>query len=259
MANLYSQLYPRKKIEKALKSADGISFSSGMITIKYQRAKQFFEPVIADITSHVKALLRDKRLEGLTYILIVGGFSECEFLQQAVIQNFQRNGTKVLIPSEAQLAIIKGAVVFGHKPHEVKERLLSKTYGCNVRDPFDEQKHEAHRKITDLDGVVRCRNIFERIIKKNTPVSVGQEVKRTFNARYAGCFRIKLFTTEKPPKEETEYIDDPGMTPIGSVAIDCKKAGKLELIMRFGSTELQVEAVDVNTGERSTTEIDFLS
>ena len=259
MANIYSEMHNGKKIEKMLKAAENVTFASGMIVIKYEKAKTFFEPVIEKISNHVTQLLRNNKLQGVQYILMVGGFSECELLQSAINEKFERNGTKVLIPSEAQLAIIKGAVLFGHRPEEITERVLAKTYGCAVDDVFDETKHDPSRKFRKVTGGVYCKNVFKRIIEKGESVSVGSEVKREFVTTYGREIVFRLFITDTPPVSRVEYIDDPGITLIGSVSITTKEACTLELTLKFGTTEIEVQAKNLKTQESSVTTIDFLS
>ena len=76
-----------------------------------------------------------------------------QLLQDAVKNKFERNGLRVLIPSEAQLAIMKGAVLFGHKPDEIGSRIARFSYGNSQYDVFDSDKHDENHKEM-LDGRV---------------------------------------------------------------------------------------------------------
>jgi activator of 2-hydroxyglutaryl-CoA dehydratase len=46
---------------------------------------------------------------------MVGGFSECELVQDAIRDKI-RSSITLIIPEEAGLAVLKGAVLFGHQP-----------------------------------------------------------------------------------------------------------------------------------------------
>lgn len=50
---------------------------------------------------------------------MVGGFSECEIVQDAIRKAFPE--CRVVVPHEAGLAVLIGAVLFGHK-HYIRRR-----------------------------------------------------------------------------------------------------------------------------------------
>ena len=137
LGTLYAKVNKGKSIERVLKSHAGLAFANGLITIKYAVAKQFFDEVCKHVVGHVRHLLRDPKVQDTEYIMMVGGFSESEYLQHCVKKAFEGRKIKVLIPVDAQLAIIKGAVLFGHNPDTIKERIVQRYYGCSMRVPFD--------------------------------------------------------------------------------------------------------------------------
>jgi molecular chaperone DnaK (HSP70) len=47
-------------------------------------------------------------------IVTVGGLSECPMIQEAVYKTFRDN--QIIIPVNADLSVLKGAVLFGHRP-----------------------------------------------------------------------------------------------------------------------------------------------
>lgn len=50
---------------------------------------------------------------------MVGGFSESPFMQAAFLNAF--SDKRVIVPEEAGLAVLKGAVMFGHEPCAILE------------------------------------------------------------------------------------------------------------------------------------------
>ena len=86
---------------------------NGKLSIKHQKARQLFDSVIRTIVDHVQNLLKDQRLVDMKYILMAGGFSGCELLQNAIRSTFETKVLKVLVPDEPQLAVVKGAVLLG--------------------------------------------------------------------------------------------------------------------------------------------------
>jgi hypothetical protein len=52
----------------------------------------------------------------------------------------------VICPSDAVAAILKGAVMYGHNPELISERICPRTYGITVDVPFDDRKHPRRLK-----------------------------------------------------------------------------------------------------------------
>jgi hypothetical protein len=67
---------------------------------------------------------------------------------------------------EAGLSVLKGAVLFGHKPDYIASRVMRFSYGTDVTRLFDPKCHEQHRKYTcKLSGEIRCLGLFGEIIR----------------------------------------------------------------------------------------------
>ena len=138
-----------------------ISFTNGAIVIKHETAKHLFSQMLNNITAHVKVLLRNPKLAKCRYIFMVGGFSQSRLLQDEIKRNFEKNRTRVLIPSEAQLSVLKGAVLFGHFPTEITTRIARLSYGYWTNKPFDSKIHDANKMYKDDDGYKWCERIFK--------------------------------------------------------------------------------------------------
>ena len=81
-----------------------------------------FEPAcIGIIIDHVHDLLDKPKVEGINTILMVGEFSNSPILQGRIKREFQ--DYRVVIPNEPGLAVLRGAVLFGHDPSIISERI----------------------------------------------------------------------------------------------------------------------------------------
>jgi hypothetical protein len=78
----------------------------------------------------------------LKMIVLVGGFSGCKIIQENIKSFFPSH--RVIVPEDAELAVLKGAVLFGHKPDYIVARIARYTYGVKTR-----------RKFNPLMGLVR--------------------------------------------------------------------------------------------------------
>jgi hypothetical protein len=72
-----------------------------------------FDVVTKNIVEHLSNLLREPEVKGTTNIIMVGEFSESSIIQAKVKEAFP--DMTVIIPIEAGLSVLKGAVIFGHE------------------------------------------------------------------------------------------------------------------------------------------------
>ncbi|XP_053400259.1 heat shock 70 kDa protein 12A-like isoform X2 [Mercenaria mercenaria] len=93
---------------------------------------------------YVKRILNYNETKDIKAILMVGGFSESPLLQHAVKEAFPEE--KVLIPSNPSSTVLRGALMFGHNPECITERILKYTYGVNTTMPFKAWRHPIEKK-----------------------------------------------------------------------------------------------------------------
>ena len=261
----FSEEYQGKRIDKHLKESTnkGVTFGNGMIVIKSEAATKLFKPVIGSIIDHTKELLRDSQSSGMNYIFMVGGFSECQMLQEEIKNQFERNGLKVLVPSEAQLAIIKGAVIFGHLPQEIDQRLARYSYGFRWSKDFNDKTHDPNRLSVDDDGR-NCDHIFKCIVKQREMIHYNESHKKSTVPSTADQDSVTfvLFRKNGLPDNPVQYTDVDEMTRVGEVMVDLPGRGwkrKTEISFKFGGTEIEVEAHNIDSGNKSSTTVDFLA
>jgi molecular chaperone DnaK (HSP70) len=92
----------------------------------------------------VKDALIKPTAKNAPLLLLVGGFAECPLVQAAMKRNFPNK--RIIIPEEAGLSVLKGAVLFGHKPDYIASRVMRFSYGADIVELFDPENHEEHRK-----------------------------------------------------------------------------------------------------------------
>ncbi|KAL3878758.1 hypothetical protein ACJMK2_031089, partial [Sinanodonta woodiana] len=75
--------------------------------------RSLFKNYISSITNHIENICEKAEVKGTSTFLMIGKLSECPLVQESVIQAFPK--AKVVIPKETYLAVLKGAVILGHK------------------------------------------------------------------------------------------------------------------------------------------------
>jgi hypothetical protein len=78
----------------------------------------------------------------------------------------------VIVPEDVELAVLKGAVLFGHKPDYIVARIARYTYGVECRNDFNPDIHEPGRCIV-VNGQKECDSIFDMYMKTGSVVELG--------------------------------------------------------------------------------------
>ncbi|XP_017297027.1 heat shock 70 kDa protein 12A [Kryptolebias marmoratus] len=127
--NLGMLVQKKQNIEKFFESVEGASWNEGSIKISRNKLRSFFAESLQGITERLTEILR--KGFSIDYILLVGGFANSLILRQHIIDQFNKR-CKVLCPSRAQEAILRGAVEIGRKTDLVSSQKNARTFmnGC---------------------------------------------------------------------------------------------------------------------------------
>ncbi|XP_052779004.1 heat shock 70 kDa protein 12A-like [Mya arenaria] len=248
------------KVVKKSSYTNSVSLTGDKLKIDPTVARNFFKESIENTIALVKDVLRKNENRGVEAILMVGGFSESKMLNKAVKQTFP--GLKIIVPDEAGLAVLKGAVMFGHEPRNITERISKYTYGIALHPEFDPINHPESARFTDTDGVDRCKDFFDKHVIAGQSLKVGEaQSEETYFTKpsHTSTVQIEVFATEnKTPL----LVTDPGCRKVGQCDIPMTgTGGGREVLVRmiFGGTEIDVECTEKATGNVSHIPIDFLS
>ena len=244
-----------KEKNKSHKFAQDISFLSDKIRISPSVAKSFFEETITANISHLKQLFKREEVRNVESVLMVGGFSECPMLADRV--KAASMGKRLIIPQDAGLVILKGAVLFGHDPSLIKERKSKYTYGIGMLIDFDPKVHPEERKITKANGDVLCGPIFSKHVEidKSIPVGIPQ-FRKSYSSHEDDdeCNIVVYYTLDTNPV----YVTDKGCNTAARLTIPLSQSRSEEDIdveFTFGGTEIEVKAVLESTGQEFTTHV----
>ena len=221
--------------------------------------RSWFEESIYNTVRHVSTVLSEPAMKDVNTILLVGGYGECQLVQDAIGKAVGKR--TVLVPEDAGLAVLKGAVKFGHQPRLVKSRCMKYTYGISMSDYFDESKHPKERIEIDSYGRQIIRHCFKKIIELGSSVEMFTECKLpTMCLNRIENTWIKVFRSTSP---SPVYTTDQSCSPIGSLVVEKTPWEKqddnaVEISFSFGDTELKASVKIIKTGEVHTKIIDCL-
>jgi hypothetical protein len=254
-----SDVIIQEVIEKSSFKND-LKCEHGKLQMKYSFFKGMFDPTVKMLCDHLTNLLKTIGND-LKVILMVGGFSECSVVHEAIKAKFQ-DKCRVVIPNQAGLAVLKGAVYFGHQPHLISERVARYTYGIQRWPIFDKKEHLESKKVF-VDNEYRCKDVFFKFVAKGDRIKPGDKKSYPFKVLKSGEPSLEcgvFISNQKDPK----YVDDKGCVKLGTLSVplessDTDENSEIEESLIFGHTELQVTACNCQNKKEYQVTFDLLS
>jgi len=230
---------------------DKMRIDTNLIIDMFKQASERIIELISDV-------LKKMKRPNLKMIVLVGGFSGCKIIQDNIKSFFP--SYRVIVPEDAELAVLKGAVLFGHKPDYIVARIARYTYGVEVEYDFNPDIHEPGRCVVK-NGKKKCRNSFYIYIKTGSVVELGAKITGIIETeepfQSAISFPIVQSTIECP-----QYTDVEGCTKLGTLIVHIQAPSeemrKFRVNMIFENTELKVTAFDTKSGVECATVLDLI-
>ncbi|XP_053376192.1 heat shock 70 kDa protein 12A-like [Mercenaria mercenaria] len=258
---LYFEMRGKTLKEQTLYS-DKVKVFTDKLRVDADIVKEFFMPTIRNIIDHVATLLERPSVHGCAAILMVGGFSASPILQESVQTNFPN--LRIIVPNEAGLAVLKGAVIFGYESKVITERVCKYTYGTDSTHKYSDRcKHPEGRVEIDVHGDLRCYDIFSIHVEAGQSIKLNEEQQERIyspvsDGQIAINFDIYSSSTTHP-----HFITDKGCRVIGDFSIPISDTSlgrnhKFGTSFIFGGTEIVVKVFDKATGDVTYRSVNFL-
>ncbi|XP_028673332.1 heat shock 70 kDa protein 12A-like [Erpetoichthys calabaricus] len=251
----------KKEISSFFEGIDGVKWCDGNINIAYVKLKSFFEDSLTSIIDVIEDIIKQPEVH-IDYILLVGGYAASKILQDKVNEMF---GTKckIMCPIDSQLAIAKGAILFGVDPKIITSRVSALTYGLGVSEKFVAYKHHWKKRRVAASGFVYCTDVFMKLVERGQCVEQNEAAEYCFNPIDGDQVEV-LFSFFSTEKENAQYTDDEGVKEVGSIIVPIpgnisSKEHRIKLEINFGLTEIKATATDLNTDKTQKITLDFMT
>lgn len=208
---------------------------------------EVFDPVVSEILALIEEQLQ--KANKLEAIFLVGGFGTSSYLFECTQQAFASRVGFIAIPPRGELAVTRGAVLFGLNPQIVTSRVPRYWYGIDTTMTFDERFDPPEYKIVKADGTARCDNRFSVYVRRGQPLDIDNCVSKEFYAYYPHPTSCTLYAADC--EEQPRYTLSPGVKRVANFTIpmpnlpNVREGEKVDLTIKmyFGEVELKVEAV----------------
>ncbi|XP_060065880.1 heat shock 70 kDa protein 12A-like [Ylistrum balloti] len=262
LLDTFEQMNPNVDISQRLKSKfdKDITWNLDKMRLDKNLAKKLYSKSVKTIIDHISDLLRKPEIEHIKAILLVGGYSECPLLQEEIEKKFPKK--RLIIPKEAGLAVLQGAVINGHELDAITERISRLTYGVGTNMPFDSKIHDESRKFTD-EGKTLCNGCFCVHVKQGEQVPVGligSTERYWVMEKDQTKLPVLVYTSKNP---NPTYIDEDDCENIGEFIVEMTNTDRglhrgVDVEFTFGGAEIEVTAYDIHSREEHKAYFNFL-
>ncbi|XP_065932603.1 heat shock 70 kDa protein 12A-like [Magallana gigas] len=236
-------------IEKNDAHKNNVSFISGKLVCKNDFFRGFFKKTIDAIVKHMDDIFQESEARDVKIIVMVGCFSGCPLVQDAVRKFF--SNYHIIVPKGGSTAVLEGAVYFGHIPDAVSRRSARYTYGFQTWPEFNENIHPVEKRV-QCGRLSRCRDVFLKIVTKGDKITAGFTKSQFFRVpcNRDNVLECGLFISEK---KNPIFVDDPDCKLLGTLQVQLSQSNKnrdtlVEENLVFGKTELKFTAEDIYSG-----------
>lgn len=229
-----------------------VDMSKDKMTVDPNIVKGLFVDVCDRICEKAKEFHQSVSHLEVKKILMVGGFSESAMLQEKVEKTFPRSRFRLIIPEEAGLAVLKGAVLFGHNPKMITARVCKYSYGIRAYKHFEPGLDRPEKRLMQGE-LVLCKDYFSK------HATVGEEYKteeKVYTQEYVPSndsgseMQVWVYTS---PRRHPLYVDEDGSKKIGEIIVPLHNAASKDtpfvIQFEFGNTELNVCVKESKTGK----------
>ncbi|KAK3101631.1 hypothetical protein FSP39_005017 [Pinctada imbricata] len=207
-----------------------------------------FKLVVEKIVSESKNILN--KHSNISTIILVGGMSQF----QPLVKEMKKQCNKpVYVPTDAGLAVLKGAVIYGHNKNVIKSRVCKYTYGVRSMRKVDNSHDE--EKLVHEEGQQWAKDCFKVFYQANAQIRLGDKREHILWDTFKDSSRtdkrkkpikLDLFYSPEP---NPRYVTDEGCQVLGQIYVDPPSdgfpehwEGKVEL--EFAGTEIVGRVVD---------------
>lgn len=239
---------------------DKLTWVGEKIRVDANICRSWFDESCNNTVNHIKKILKQKSSAGTKTILLVGGFSESPILQEAIKSSFP--DMRLIVPEEASLVVLRGAVNFGHNPVTIVSRIARCSYGIRVYRDFQNDLHPNNKKVK-IGGKLKCKDVFAQHVKKGQELVTNQAQSKQRYIPVEADQESLVFDIYTSVDDDPQYVTDVGCAHVGTLEVEVPDlSGGTErgvwVCMIFGGTELVVEAREEKTDKLTKASFNFL-
>ncbi|KAI7901284.1 uncharacterized protein BX663DRAFT_515506 [Cokeromyces recurvatus] len=196
------------------KTEPSIGLDEGNMTFTKEELKNHvFDPVVQEVVHLCRELKKDTT--NLKAIFMVGGFGSSAYLYNQMEKEFLSEKIRIVQPDRPEMAVSRGAVIFGMCPTKIATRIPRFWYGIEITNIFDPNIDPLEYKVVRPDGSIRCDNRFSTYVERGKPLDIDSCISRSYTTYYPSHTACTFFASDS--KTEPRYTISTSTTNIRKV------------------------------------------
>lgn len=145
----------------------------------------------------------------LDYVYLVGGLSSSPIFQNSVKDACKGRKVQVFHPENPEISIVSGTITFGLNPTWIGSRVVNYTYGFEVLEPWNQNKHAGRDSWEDPQTKEKfCTKVFSLLVTRGEKFCYNDKVVKTITAPSTSVKKIKVaFFRVDQGEKAPNYID----------------------------------------------------
>ncbi|KAL0074802.1 hypothetical protein J3Q64DRAFT_1681560 [Phycomyces blakesleeanus] len=164
---------------------DGIKGDKLWISTTEMR-EEVFEPVVQQVLDMIEKQLVQLGDRNLDAMFIAGGFGQSPYLFGRIKDTFKDRVKSIVLTPKGDMAVMRGAVLFGLKPRVITQRILRRTYGIKFSIPPESDIKQDNNTSPNKDEFHVC-------VKKGEPIDEEIWIKKRISWSKADLPIISLY------------------------------------------------------------------
>ena len=232
----------------------GVYFRNGYMFLKESCIQGIVHPVIAEITCNVKNAVKLNCNDISAIFLVTTDQTFTPFLHSELESTFFMGGIDIIVPHDPHLAIIQGAVLYGHNSDLTCRHFLNKTYGIGMEPEWNMRLNNAPKqRQTPIREYIS--DVFDICVVQGEPIKCGFKISKTFTPSQPNCKSLSfgILCLDVNKCEQMENLDQRLFKRIGTLKLCTppnSDTNRCEVILDllFAVTEFWVTAKDTRSG-----------
>jgi hypothetical protein len=161
---------------------DKVEFEFGKMVFSGEILRKMMKFSLEEIITYVTQVANNVKTLGqpINAVILVGGFASSNFMNDEIkVIIEERLGIMIKRPTHCELAVLRGAVLFGHNEKILTLRVVRMTYSIGVTIPYSSEYPE-NKKIYLTQEFVRKRSVcptcVQRTRSKNRRLDICEQI-----------------------------------------------------------------------------------
>ncbi|XP_052233294.1 heat shock 70 kDa protein 12A-like [Dreissena polymorpha] len=227
-----------------------VKYTTNRFVIDAVVSNEFFRAITKEMAKVINhSLTALKTSKDIHILVLTGGFAESAVVQEIMHQELVGKSQikQIIVPPDADVAVLKGAVIYGNNPSGISCRVNRHTIGIRIARLYNPEMHPIEKRQVLNGGVEYILDVFSPFLTIGTRVPVGfvSHQALTTTEPFQKSIEIDLYESSELSHN---FVTEEGCIPMGKLDFPIPdpsvEARTVFVDVILGGTELNVIVLD---------------